>query len=321
MIVVLYIVIFIVSCLALFWSGNIVIKTLLRMARFLGWKEFVVAFIVVAFAVSLPNLFVGISSAIHKIPQLSFGDVVGGNVIDLTLAIALAVLFAKGGGILADSKTVQRTSIFTLIAATLPLILILDGNFSRIDGIVTITFFAIYMFWLFSKKERFTSVFNNHKVPIVLGIKVFFMDLWKMIGGILLLLIAAEGIVRSASFFAEGLNLPISLIGILIVGLGNALPETYLAISLAKRGEGWMVLGDLMGAVIVPATLVIGIVALIHPIQINNFSPFAIARVFMVISALFFVFFVRTDRKITKKEAVFLLSLYIVFVLIEILRN
>jgi Ca2+/Na+ antiporter len=81
-----------------------------------------------------------------------------------------------------------------------------------------------------------------------------------------------------------------------------------------------MILGDLMGSVIVPATLVIGIVALICPIKINNFSPFVIARFFLVVSALFFFFFVRTDRKITKKEAVFLLSLYFAFVIIEIIR-
>ena len=139
--------------------------------------------------------------------------------------------------------------------------------------------------------------------------------------GIILLLVAAEGIVRSASFFAELFNLPLVLIGILIVGLGNALPETYFAISAAKRGEGWMVLGDLMGAVIVPATLVLGVVALIRPIEIYDFSPFVIARFFMILSAIFFFFFVRTGRKITKKEAVFLLSIYILFILIEILTK
>ena len=76
--------------------------------------------------------------------------------------------------------------------------------------------------------------------------------------------------------------------------------------------------GDLMGAIIVPATLVLGIVAIICPIKIPEFSPFAIARLFLIISALFFVFAVKTDRKITKKEAIFFLALYVLFVLAEI---
>ena len=64
--------------------------------------------------------------------------------------------------------------------------------------------------------------------------------------------------------------------------------------------------------------LVLGIVALICPIEIEDFSPFVIARAFLIIAAMFFLFFIRTDRKVTTKEALFLLGLYIVFLLIEI---
>jgi Ca2+/Na+ antiporter len=73
-----------------------------------------------------------------------------------------------------------------------------------------------------------------------------------------------------------------------------------------------------MGAVIVPSTLVLGIVAFLHPIKIFDFSPFAIARFFLIISAIFFFFFVRTGRKITKKEALILFGIYILFVIFEI---
>jgi cation:H+ antiporter len=139
--------------------------------------------------------------------------------------------------------------------------------------------------------------------------------------GIGLLLLAGEGIVMSASFFAQSLNLPLVLVGILIIGFGNALPETYFAIVSAKRGQTWMILGDLMGAVIVPTALVLGIVALICPIEILDFSPFVIARFFLIIAALFFFFFVRTGRKITKKEAFFLLGIYIAFLMVEILTK
>jgi len=62
-------------------------------------------------------------------------------------------------------------------------------------------------------------------------------------------------------------------------------------------------------------------VALITPINIVDFSPFAIARIFLIISALFFLFFVRTGRKITKKEALFLLLIYIAFIATEILTR
>ena len=314
-----YILFFLGCCLLFYFSGEWVVKSLMRIAKYLGWREFVVAFLVMAFASSLPNLFVGIFSALKGIPQLSFGDIVGGNVIDLTLAIALAVFFA-GGSIPAESRTVQTTSIFTIISAILPLFLILDGTLSRIDGVLLIAFFIFYLSWLFSKKERFTKVYDEREeVPFVKEFKLFLNDIGKVVLGIIVLIWAANGIVHAASYFAESLHLPISLIGILIVALGNALPETYFAIASAREGDTWMILGDLMGSIIIPATFVLGMVALIYPIKVTNFSPFIIARFFLIISALFFLFFVRTDRKITKKEAFFLLTTYLLFVLIEIL--
>jgi cation:H+ antiporter len=313
----LYIFIFITSCALLFWSGSFLIKALLRIAKFLGWREFVIAFFIVALAATLPNLFVGISSAFHKIPQLSFGDVVGGNVIDLTIAVALAALVAKG--LPAESKLVQTSSIFTILIAILPLLLIYDGILGRGDGIILILVFFFYVSWLFSKKERFIKIYDEREVEIIKEFKVFLKDIGLLILGIVFLLAGAEGIVRSARFFAESFDLPLPLIGILIVGLGNAIPETYFAFLSAKKGQTWMILGDLMGSVITPATLVLGIVALICPIEILDFSPFAIARFFLIISALFFFFFVRTDQKITKKEALFLLLIYIIFVATELI--
>ena len=83
--------IFIISCFVLFWSSSKLVNSLIRMARYLALREFVLAFFIMAFAGSLPNLFVGINSALHGIPELSFGVIVGGNVIDLTLAIGLAI--------------------------------------------------------------------------------------------------------------------------------------------------------------------------------------------------------------------------------------
>jgi len=315
----LYILIFIASCAGLYFAGELVVGSLMRTAKFLGWREFVVAFIVIAFAATLPNLFVGITSAINKIPELSFGDVVGGNVIDLTLAVALAALVAKS--LPADSRTVQTTSFFTTTIAILPLLLILDGELGRGDGLVLILTFGFYLWWLFSKQERFTKVYNENKIPLSKRLPTLLKDIGKIILGITILILASKGIVESALFFAETFNLSLSLIGILIVSLGNALPETYFAIASARKGQTWMILGDLMGSIIAPATLVLGIVVLICPIQIPDFSPFVIARLFLIISAFFFFIFLRTGKKITRREAIFLLGIYVAFVLTEIFYN
>jgi cation:H+ antiporter len=290
----------------------------MRIARYLGWREFVVAFFVVAFASSIPNLFVGINSALHKIPQLSFGEIVGGNVINLTIAVALAVLLGKSS-LPADSRMVQRSAIFCAICAILPMLLMLDGTLGKGDGVVLLISFLFYVFWLFSKEDRFKKDYEEKKPKkIFVGFKNFLKDLVKIALYLAALLIASEGIVVSSQSFSLSLNIALPVIGILIVGTGNALPEIYFAAVSSRKGEGWMVLGDLMGSVIFISTLVLGIVALICPIEIADFSPFIIARFFLILAAVFFLIVVKTGKKITKGESVFLIAIYVLFLLAEL---
>jgi Ca2+/Na+ antiporter len=135
---------------------------------------------------------------------------------------------------------------------------------------------------------------------------------------VLALLASSYAVIYSAQYFASTLNISLGLVAVLIVALGNCFPETYFAIISAKKEENWMVLGDMMAAVIVCATLVLGTVALVAPFHITDFSPFLVARVFMIIACVFYIVFIVTDKKITKKEALGLLLIYVIFLLTEI---
>jgi cation:H+ antiporter len=305
-----YILVFIVSSLLLAFSGSLVVDSLVGVARHLKWREFVVGFVIMSLATSMPNFFVGLTSALRGIPELSFGDVIGGNVVDLTLVIALATLFA--GGISTQSRMVQASSLFTLGIAVLPLLLSWDGNLNRADGLVLIGAFFAYAFWLFSSEERFRKAWRGREKK-----NGFTKNLLLLTVGLILLVLGSQGVVSSALFFAENFGLSLGLIGLLIVGLGNCLPEMYFGVVSAKKGESWLVLGNLMGSVITGATLVLGTVVLIRPIEILDPSPYLLARAFLVVAALFFLLSVKTDRQISKKEAVFLLGIYLVFILSE----
>ncbi|MBU2068582.1 MAG: hypothetical protein ABII95_01320 [Patescibacteria group bacterium] len=311
----IYLTIFILSFFILTYSSKKLVGSLTKLSKFLGWKEFVVAFFTMSLAATIPNLSVAISSIIHGIPQFSFSEIIGGNIIDLSVTMALAVLVSKRGLRLV-SRTVQGTAIFTLFLPLLPLLLVIDKELSRIDGVLLISAFVVYSTWLFSKHDRFTKVYNRANGHM--GFKKVFGHLFSILISVILLLIAAEGIVRSATYFSIFLNLPLVLIGILIVGPGNALPEIFFSIQAAKKGKSWMVAGNIMGAIIFPVTLVLGIVAIASPITITDFSPFLIGRLFLVFSAVFFLVFIRSGKRITKKEAIFLLLIYILFVLAEI---
>lgn len=311
---VLNLIIFLISCGLLYFAGELIVRGLLRLARYFGVTEFVVAFFIMALASSLPNLFVGISSALRGIPSLSFGDIMGNNMIAMTLAVSLAVLFSPKKEIPSDGRTVQTTAVFTMAAAVLPLLLVSDNILSRTDGLVLVTFFVFYIFWLFSKKERFEKVYEKHESEGLEEAAKAFSDIFRIIIGIVLLLISSQGIIHSATFMSVELNLSYVLVGTLILGLGSALPEIYFAVSSAKKGETSMILGNLMGAVIIPASLVLGIVSIIHPIVIKDLETSAISRIYLILSALFFFFSAKSHSKITITEGIFLFILYILFI-------
>jgi cation:H+ antiporter len=312
-----YLLFFVVCCAALYFAGNWVMGGMMRIAKFLGWKEFVVAFFIMAMAATLPNLFLAIMSIINGVPVLSLGDVMGGNVVDMTLTIALATFFSKKG-IDTKSGTVQTSLIFTFFASIMPLLLLFDHRLSRADGLILLGLFVAYVYWLLSKKERFRIIFNGHTVPIGKQFGRFLKDLLQVSLGILVLIVAAQIIVMSANHFLKDFNVTLPLVGILIIGLGNSFPEIYFGIVSARANKTKMLLGDIMGAVILPGTLVLGLVALISPFAITDLSMFAAARYFLFISAVFFYICARTGRKVTKKEAVLLLMIYIGFLLTEI---
>ena len=125
------------------WLSSRLVKSLVQIAKYLGWKEFIVAFFVMAFAASLPNLFVDLNAALHGMGQLAFGDIIGGNLVDLTLVMSIAIFFSRRP-ISTESGMVQVSAIFTAAVAVLPLLLILDGWLGRFDGVVLISVFLAY---------------------------------------------------------------------------------------------------------------------------------------------------------------------------------
>ena len=90
-------------------------------------------------------------------------------------------------------------------------------------------------------------------------------------------------------------------------------PET--SILMGKRE---MIVGDIIGSVVVNATFVLGLGALIYPFKIENLLPYSISIFFTILSTLCFIIFSRTVEMISRKEAYFLVLIYIIFVLFQI---
>ncbi|MCX6720404.1 MAG: sodium:calcium antiporter [Candidatus Staskawiczbacteria bacterium] len=316
--IIFQIIIFGFSCVGLFLGGKFMSNSAIRISKFLGWKEFVVSFFLISFIASLPEISIGITAALKGIPELSFGNIIGSNIIHFTLAIGLSVLML--GGVTTNSRTVQIGSTFAAVVGVFPLFMLWDGVVGRIDGVILMLSFIVYTVWIFSKKEHFTKVYKFKKgiKEISTGVGSFFKDIIFLAIGSIFILLSAQGIVVSASDLAGALNVPVGLIGLLIVGIGTALPESYFSAMSATKNQSWMILGNLMGCVAITASFVLGMVAVIHPIVIQDQSPYILARIFLILSALLFLFFSKNDKKISRREAIILILIYVVYLLAEI---
>jgi cation:H+ antiporter len=224
-----------------------------------------------SFATSIPELFIGISSAIEKVPDFSFGDVLGANFINITLVIGLVAIL--NNGIKTESKISQKNLWFIFFIALLPILFSFDGVISRADGLILIMFFFFYLSRLLGEKEYFSKVLNGVKIDFEIFSKVF-KEMFSFVLGILILIASSALLVFSGKNIASLINMDILVFSIIFVALGTTLPELTFGIraSLLKHNE--MTLGNSIGSVAFNSSFVIGIVSLIKPIEIQKVSMF-----------------------------------------------
>lgn len=305
---------FIASCVVLVVSGTFLVKSLTKIAQFLHFSEYVIAFILMAFATSIPELFVGISSALAKNTELILGTVIGSNIADIVLIGGITILLARG--IKIKSKKIKRDSLFMIPIALLPLILFFIGNsISRIDGAILLAVFFLYSWHLIRRRKKFKRELEKDRIKrteIVTYSILFIVFL-------ALLFFSAHFVVRYASALAIDLALPAILIGLFLIALGTSLPELAFESRAALMGHSEMALGDLMGSVVANSTLVLGIAALIYPLIITTyFMLFLISAIFMMVFIFLFSTFIHSGSKLYIMEGIALLLLYIVFIFIEL---
>ena len=151
---------FLISCLILVVSGSYLVKLLIKISSYLKLSEFIVAFILMAFSTSIPELFVGISSAMKGNPALSLGNVIGANILDLTIIIGIAALL--GRGIRVKNPFIKKDSLMILLIASVPVVLMAVGkNLSRIDGMILVAIFIIYITHLFRERRELKKQFKD----------------------------------------------------------------------------------------------------------------------------------------------------------------
>jgi cation:H+ antiporter len=224
----------------------------------------------------------------------------------------MAIFIFLSRGIDLSSKKVGAGLYFMSFSVLFLFVLFLIGKqISRIDGVLLLGLFFINFFRMIKKKEKYSAThkdkFKRHE-PILYSF-LFILCL-------IVLFVSSNYVVKYAESISVELNIPELVVGIFLLSFATTLPELIFGINAVLLKHKEMSVGDQIGTVFTNLTLIVGIVAIIHPITTSLF-PFLFSCFFLLLSCLIFVHFVNNNRNLSVTEGIHLFLLYFIFVLVQ----
>lgn len=271
---------------------------------------------IVAFGTSAPELAVSIKSIISNNHDIVLGNVVGSNIMNILLILGISSLFKP---LIVNNNTVKKEIpillLFTLLFSVLLSDSLFDINivnaFTRSDGIILSLFFAVFIYYLISLTRNRKDEEEIIKMSLP---KSFFFTIF----GIGMIVLGSNLVVNSASSLATSIGVSQKLIGLTIVAFGTSLPELVTSIVATRKGECDLAIGNIVGSNIFNIGIVMGIpVAIFGGIEKINFNYVDV--LVMIISVILLFVFSLKDRKITRKEGIIFLLVFLAYYSIVII--
>ncbi|HPA25910.1 MAG TPA: hypothetical protein PLK76_04090 [bacterium] len=302
--------ILIISLFLIVKGGLLATKYAIKVAQNFRLSKFLVGLIIVSIISILPETFIALNASLAGLPAFGLGTLFGSNVADLTLVFAI-IIFLVGRGIKVENKIIKNNRAFPYLFL-IPIILGLDGYYSRVEGVILIIAGILFYYFSFRHNAHKKEDTNKH----VHLIKNFCWLIFSMA----ILLVGAHFIVVSASELAKYWGINPILIGMLIVGIGTTIPEMIFALQSVKKNNDSLAVGDILGTVLADATVVVGLIVLVQPFIFPKKIIYVTAG-FMLMAAFMLSYFMRTGKKLSHRESLLLFLFWLFFVLTEYLIN
>lgn len=290
-------------------GGEFFLRGVVGLAQKLRVSTGVVATTIAAFATSSPELSVAISSASAGEPEISLGDALGSNIVNVALILGLALLIAP---VSCPRRGLSRDLGTALLTPAAVGALALDGILSRLDGLLLIILFGL---WLAATIRE--SRAQRKSTPPPQGECAIFPALVAGAGGLACLFAGARLVVIGAHSIALQFGIAEFVIGATIVAVGTSVPELATAVMSQIRGHKEIGLGTVLGSNIFNGLFIVGTAAVIHPIPTGG-HQFGIALVVGAVTVAMIL--PPRSRLIGRVRGILLLAAYVTYV-IEVLRR
>ncbi len=274
-------------------------------------SKMLIGLTIVAFGTSAPEFAVSVKSLLSGSGDIVLGNVIGSNILNILLILGVSSLFHS---LNVKNSTVKKELPITMLLSTLFAVLLSDSlfdkgvvnSFTRSDGITLLLFFLVFIYYLISMARKKIESDDNEEL----------LPMWKSIiftiVGIIGIVLGSNFVVDSASNIATLLGVSERMIALTIIALGTSLPELVTSVTATKKGEYDIAIGNVVGSNIFNIGMVIGLpITLFGGIAKITFSY--IDLLVMIVSAILLFMFSFNDYKISKKEGIIFLILFIVY--------
>jgi cation:H+ antiporter len=303
---------YIVSFLIIWYCSGIIIKSIENLAHRFKISPFTMSFFVLGLLTSIPEFSIGINSIINKTPDIFVGDLLGASLIIFIFIIPLLAVF--GGGVKLVHQLSENNLIFSLLVVAAPVFLIADNVLTRTEGVFLILIYII-LFYFIEKKQ---GLMGLHIPKKELFFKNISLDAVELLLASLVIFLASRYIVTQTVYFSTQLKVSEFIISLIVLSIGTNLPEISLAVKSIINGKNEIALGDYLGSA-AANSLFFGIFTLFNGKRVYlNIYSFRIMFLTLLGLGAFFVF-ARSKRDISKKEGLILLSIYLLFIVWQII--
>ncbi len=262
--------------------------------------QLVIGLTIVAMGTSAPEAAVSVTAALKGNAGITIGNILGSNILNILIILGISGVITS----LAVAKSTIKIDIPVVLAATGLLYWTgYDGKVSLWEGILFLAFFVLYIGYLMyvAFKERKQNDEDVKELSIIRACVLTIIGLFFIVWG-------SDITVDAATKIAKILGLSERFIGLTIVALGTSLPELFTSVMAARKGNADIAIGNIVGSCIFNILFIIGLSALIIPVE---FLPaFRFDAIIAALSTVMLFVFVLKNKRLDRWAGVLMLVSY-----------
>lgn len=286
-------------------GSGLLIYAFIHIARFLRVRDYLIVFVIIGFATSLPELFIGLQAAAINQPNIALGNAMGTSIAAISLIAGIVAIFNKKfkTNKFFASHDITHLSISIILLA----LLASDGYLSRVDGVLLLVSFGYYLLSIYSTPGKYSlPQINVNKKNIAVYVLVAIL-------ATLGIFFVAQSVVAATVNLASSSSLPAFLIALTMLAPLGAVPELIFELEINQKNFSQLTFGELFTSILINCTFVIGVIALIKPFVLENNLLFFTSALFLVLIMLAFNSFLRSKETLNWKEGTVLVIAYLIY--------